>query len=173
MKTLRWLVPLLVIASLPVAAQAPEPTPGISVIEFVGPAYPFIARAARIEGDVRVLVAIAPDGSAQEVTTLSGHPMLVDAATAAVKQWKFGCQRCRPPLRHIVTIMFRLLPPCQLPGGRVKPELPLRLTVEASPPCGDQCAGDGTIHDPSPQRPVEFLLPLADTGHGRPAASRR
>jgi hypothetical protein len=43
------------------AQKAPELklTPGISVIKFVAPIYPPPARAARMQGDVRLLVHIA------------------------------------------------------------------------------------------------------------------
>jgi TonB family protein len=120
----------------------PQSTPGISVIKFVPPVYPPLARTARIQGDVRVLVDIAPDGSAKSVSVLSGHPMLSTAATDAVKQWRFGCQRCEQPLRHVVTIAFLLddtLPgDCNGPRPEallcVEPALPSRVTVRSGSP---------------------------------------
>ena len=121
-------------------AEEPKPTPGISVIKFVAPSYPAIARVARIEGDVRLLVEIAPDGSAKAVTILSGHPMLKEVAASAVKQWRFGCQRCNEELRHIVTITFELdsklvarCAPQPLAVRCVDPELPNRLIVRDQP----------------------------------------
>jgi len=91
MKTFAFGFAFAACVPLAVAQQAkdskePTPTPGISVIKFVAPAYPAIARTARIEGDVRIMVDIASDGTAKNVTVLSGHPMLVTAATDAVKQ---------------------------------------------------------------------------------------
>jgi TonB family protein len=111
----------------------PQPTPGISVIKFVPPVYPPLARTARIQGDVRVLVDIAPDGSAKSVSVLSGHPMLSTAATDAVKQWRFGCQRCDRRLVHIVTIRFALDDNLNDSETRIEPDLPDRLTVRTGP----------------------------------------
>jgi TonB family protein len=120
----------------------PRATPGISVLKFVAPAYPAIARTARVQGDVRLLIEIARDGSATRVTTLSGHPMLSQAAIEAVRQWHFGCQRCDGRLQHIVTITFTIddgLPgQCdasnQQPLRCVDPALPDRLTVRSTSP---------------------------------------
>ena len=118
--------------------EIPPSTPGISVIKFVAPVYPHIARTARIQGEVRVLVEIAPDGSAKSATVIEGHPMLTQAAADSVKQWKFGCQRCDPPLHHVVTISFTLplsaASTCLWSQGQcIEPALPSRVTVAAFP----------------------------------------
>ena len=59
------------------------------LIRRVDPEYPERARQKGIEGDVRLRVAIARDGSIEDVKALSGDPLLAEAATAAVKQWKY------------------------------------------------------------------------------------
>lgn len=53
------------------------------------PEYPPLARQARIQGTVRMQAVIATDGTIQELKVLSGHPLLVPAATQAVKHWRF------------------------------------------------------------------------------------
>lgn len=53
------------------------------------PVYPPLAKAARVSGVVRLQAVIAVDGSIMDLHTLSGHPLLVPAAIAAVKQWRF------------------------------------------------------------------------------------
>ena len=53
------------------------------------PVYPPLAKAARIQGTVQLSVLIGPDGTVQDVQLLSGHPLLVQAATDAVKQWVY------------------------------------------------------------------------------------
>src|SRR2546423_1102990 len=78
-------VPLL-LAQETKDAKQPIPTPGISVIKFVPPVYPPIARTAGISGDVRLFVEIGPDGSPTQVTVLSGHPILKQSAVDAVRQ---------------------------------------------------------------------------------------
>ena len=53
------------------------------------PAYPPLARQARIQGVVRFNAVIGRDGSIQNLTLVSGHPLLVPAATEAVRQWRY------------------------------------------------------------------------------------
>jgi len=53
------------------------------------PVYPPLARQARIQGTVRFNAIIGKDGHIQNLTLVSGHPLLVPAATAAVKQWVY------------------------------------------------------------------------------------
>lgn len=59
------------------------------LIHKVIPVYPPLARQARISGTVRFTAIIAIDGSVQKLTVVSGHPLLVQAATDAVKQWRY------------------------------------------------------------------------------------
>jgi hypothetical protein len=159
------------------APPEPMPTPGISVIKFVPPAYPAIAKTANISGDVRVLVEIASDGSAKTVTALSGHPMLKIGATDALKQWRFGCQRCDAPLFHIVTISFVIdddLPGrCdghkQQPLRCVEPDLPGRLIVRSNTPIVETME---SIHDPVSRR-RDWPAPISDSSvTARPMQSR-
>ncbi len=55
----------------------------------VPPEYPEIARKLNIRGTVRVEVTVAPDGTVKKVKELGGNPVLIDAFTRAVKQWKY------------------------------------------------------------------------------------
>lgn len=55
----------------------------------VEPEYPMLAREARIQGVVRLQAIIAKDGSVQNLSLLSGQPLLVQAAMNAVKQWLY------------------------------------------------------------------------------------
>ena len=55
----------------------------------VQPVYPPLARQARIQGTVVLRAIISRDGSIENLTLVSGHPMLVPAAIDAVKQWKY------------------------------------------------------------------------------------
>jgi TonB family protein len=59
------------------------------LIRRVEPTYPALARQARIQGVVRFNAVIARDGTVQNVTVVSGHPMLVQAALETVKQWLY------------------------------------------------------------------------------------
>lgn len=59
------------------------------LIHQVKPAYPPLARQARIQGQVVLQAAIGKNGSIQNLRLVSGHPMLAPAAIDAVKQWKY------------------------------------------------------------------------------------
>jgi protein TonB len=60
-----------------------------SLIHEVKPEYPVVAKHARIEGEVRFKATIAIDGTVKDLHFISGHPLLVDAARAAVVQWVY------------------------------------------------------------------------------------
>lgn len=51
------------------------------------PTYPPLARSARISGVVRFNAVIGTDGHIQNLQLVTGHPLLVPAAQAAVSQW--------------------------------------------------------------------------------------
>jgi TonB family protein len=55
----------------------------------VAPQYPEIARKMNITGSVRLEVLVAANGSIKSVRPLGGHPLLIDSAVLAVKQWKY------------------------------------------------------------------------------------
>lgn len=76
----------------------PAPIPRIRVggkvqegklISGPAPVYPPLARAARVEGIVRLEAVIARDGTILGLRAVSGHPLLIPAALAAVERWVF------------------------------------------------------------------------------------
>ncbi len=60
------------------------------MIHYVAPAYPKEAKRAHVEGIVKFAVLIAKTGTVGKLDLLSGNPALVDAATQAVKQWRYA-----------------------------------------------------------------------------------
>ncbi|MFZ0759604.1 MAG: energy transducer TonB [Candidatus Sulfotelmatobacter sp.] len=60
-----------------------------SLIQKIEPAYPTLARAARVQGQVVLTAIISKTGEIQDLMLVSGHPMLVPAAVEAVKQWRY------------------------------------------------------------------------------------
>ena len=60
-----------------------------SLIRRVQPAYPPLARAARIQGPVVLAAIISKAGVIENLRVLSGHPMLAPAAIDAVSQWRY------------------------------------------------------------------------------------
>ncbi len=53
------------------------------------PTYPPLARQARVQGTVRLEAIINRDGVIEELKVVSGHPLLVQAALDAVRQWRY------------------------------------------------------------------------------------
>ena len=53
------------------------------------PVYPMLARQSRIQGDVVLNAVITKDGNVTDLSVISGHPLLVQAAEDAVRQWKY------------------------------------------------------------------------------------
>jgi protein TonB len=87
-----------IISSTPVAVpkvatpQRVRVSQGVSqglLVRRVQPNYPPLARQARISGTVVLRAVISKDGSIENLTLVSGHPMLAPAAIDAVKQWKY------------------------------------------------------------------------------------
>ena len=55
----------------------------------VQPVYPVLARQARIQGTVVLRAVISREGAIEKLQVASGHPMLVQAAMDAVRQWRY------------------------------------------------------------------------------------
>lgn len=85
----------------PTPEPTPAPTPkqqltqvskgviqGAAVVK-PAPIYPPLARQARIEGAVQILVTISEEGRVLEAAVVNGHPLLRQAALEAARQWVF------------------------------------------------------------------------------------
>lgn len=59
------------------------------IVTKVAPAYPPLARQAKIQGAVVLKVQISKSGDVESLQLISGHPILAPAAIEAVKQWKY------------------------------------------------------------------------------------
>ena len=60
------------------------------IIRQVTPIYPTIAKTAHISGTVTLHAIISKDGSIQELTYVSGPPLLMRNAMDAVRQWRYN-----------------------------------------------------------------------------------
>ena len=60
-----------------------------NLIYRVQPAYPTLARQARIQGTVELRAIVSKAGTIENLTVVSGHAMLAGAAIEAVKQWRY------------------------------------------------------------------------------------
>ena len=80
-----------VVNVVPVPAKPPRITVlrMATPIHKVEPVYPALARQARVSGTVELLGVLGIDGRIHELKVLRGHPLLVNAALDAVRQWIF------------------------------------------------------------------------------------
>jgi protein TonB len=77
----------------PPAPKPPVPVGGVirapQKIKDVAPRYPALAQSAGVEGVVILQAVIGEDGSVLAVSVLKGKPLLDQAASDAVRQWRF------------------------------------------------------------------------------------
>ena len=73
----------------PVSGHAQQDEITRKVKSKVSPVYPELARRMSISGVVKVQVVVAPNGSVKSTKIVGGHPLLVNAATDAIKKWRF------------------------------------------------------------------------------------
>jgi len=59
------------------------------IVKKVQPNYPSAALRLQLEGAVRLLATVGKKGNITSVKTISGEPLLAQAAADAVKQWKY------------------------------------------------------------------------------------
>jgi TonB family protein len=74
---------------LPVFWRSPPALQQWRLIHRVSPVYPALAKQARIQGTVRMAVLIDENGIVDRLKLIGGHPLLVNAAFEAVKQWRY------------------------------------------------------------------------------------
>ena len=55
----------------------------------VVPEYPDLARRHNIAGVVKIQITVAANGTVKNAKVIGGHPLLVDSALDAVKQWRY------------------------------------------------------------------------------------
>ncbi len=106
-----------VVGGLP---DAPPPAQAVRVggqikepkkLKNVNPAYPDIAKQARVQGVVILECTISPQGRVTDVKVLRGIPLLDSAAIEAVKQWVYSptlLNGVPVPVIMTVTVNFRL-----------------------------------------------------------------
>jgi periplasmic protein TonB len=59
------------------------------LVNRVQPLYPPLARQTRISGTVKLHAIIGKNGAVEQLQVVSGHPLLVQSALDAVKQWRY------------------------------------------------------------------------------------
>ena len=82
----RWAAVGMLALGLTITASAQQ---GRQLIAQPVPAYPEVAKLARLSGTVKVQVVIAPDGTIKDVKVIGGHPLFVNSTIEALKKWKY------------------------------------------------------------------------------------
>lgn len=94
-----------------------DPVPVVSrlqeskLIKKVLPEYPTIAQKMGVAGAVYLEVVVNEEGDVVDVKVLRGHPLLVEEAVRAVKQWKYSPTLLNGepiPVMSTVTVIFQL-----------------------------------------------------------------
>jgi protein TonB len=60
-----------------------------NLVSQVKPVYPPLAKQARIQGVVVLEAEISKEGTIDNLKVITGHPLLIQAAIDAVKQWRY------------------------------------------------------------------------------------
>lgn len=79
------------VARVPVATRV-RISQGVSrglLVSRVEPLYPAMAKTARVQGQVVLQAVISKQGTIENLRVVSGHPMLIQSAIDAVKQWRY------------------------------------------------------------------------------------
>ncbi len=77
---------------IPVQPQRVRISQGVTrglLIHRVEPVYPTLAKSARVQGEVVLKAIINRNGDIEDLQLVSGHPMLVQSAIDAVRQWRY------------------------------------------------------------------------------------
>ncbi len=98
------------------------------LVHQVPPQYPPVARQARISGTVRLRVIISAEGTIEQVELVSGHPLLVQSAMDAVRQWRYQQTLLNGQpvqVETVIDVVFQLDSPPKpgtQPGTDTKPQ---------------------------------------------------
>jgi TonB family protein len=72
------------------AQSAPAPSASARKVTLhVPPAYPELAKKMHVQGTVKIEAVVRANGLVRATRVLGGNPVLIEAASDAVKKWKF------------------------------------------------------------------------------------
>jgi TonB family protein len=114
------------------AAAAPSFPPVVALgdpIDGVSPKYPKQAMKQNLQGAVVLNLSVAKNGRVESVAVVSGDPVLADAATHAVRKWKYVpyFRNDQPvEVQTTITINFRIT-------DQGKPDISAKYNVPSEP----------------------------------------
>jgi TonB family protein len=85
------------------------------LVSKVMPVYPRAAEKEHVWGDVVLDVTLKEEGTVESINVIDGNPLLVEATTTAVKQWRYRplLEKGKPVVKFVVVVSFGK-------GGRVQ-----------------------------------------------------
>ncbi len=86
---LRKLAPVVMAAAIMVSLSSAAFAADRTAKTKSTPVYPDLAKRMNISGTVKVEVTVAPNGHVTNAKALGGHPLLVESAVTAAKQFKY------------------------------------------------------------------------------------
>jgi Gram-negative bacterial TonB protein C-terminal len=130
-----------------VSGARPQTTPRVCVKHLVSPAYPPLARQARLQGILTANLHIRSDGTVRDVTVstdeplLRDHPLLQSEIQRVVRQWTFECIGCASAeFEHSVRFTYLLDgEDSDQRNQTVAMDLPNEITISDTPPLCDHC----------------------------------
>jgi TonB family protein len=94
----------LLFSGLSSVAQERDSGTDRKVLSRVVPAYPELAKKMGIQGKVRVVATVGPNGKVKLTQVLGGNPVLAKAAEDAVAKWKFA--EATAETREVIELRF-------------------------------------------------------------------
>lgn len=78
------------------------------LISKVAPVYPPSAAKQRVSGEVVMDITLKEDGTVDQVDVIDGDPLLGEAVTSAVKQWRYQplVGEGKPVVKFVVVVLF-------------------------------------------------------------------
>ena len=123
---------VLFLVSVPLLLHGLSPT-DICLVHWESPIYNEVARVARLQGDVKLQVAIGRDGRVSKVLVAqsNSHKLLQDEAVKNIEKWTFNSGEERT---LEITYQFRLVEPelYYTPPSRVIMDFPATVHIESN-----------------------------------------
>ena len=110
----------------------------IGVRSFLAPTYPTIARAAQIQGEVRLGITIDTDGKIVSVDSSSGPEILVAGAKANVYRWSYTPVDHSTKLTIIYSYQLRKPEMEREPVPTIELETPFHVIISSNLPRVDE-----------------------------------
>ena len=90
----RWVLMLAMLAAVGLPALTALPALGVDdsarkVKTKIQPAYPELAKRMNLSGTVKCQVIVASNGTPKTIKPTGGNPVLIEAATDALKRWRW------------------------------------------------------------------------------------